>query len=84
MHTAHDLGQRRVFQVAQAIAVIALGQEQVPQVLSLGLLLEFFQNGRNLPPVALAVELLGICFFVGVDVIVHEAVDFLAQLGDLG
>ncbi len=81
--TPHDLGQRRVFQVAQAGTVLRLGQEQVPQPFGAGLGLEFLHDCGGLPAVTLrdlALEYrLG-----GVNMGVHERCNTFTQCLDLG
>ena len=57
---AHDLGQRRVVAVVEAGAVLAVGQEEVPQPGGLRLGLQLLDDRRDapLPPVVGARELL--------------------------
>ncbi len=58
MHAAHDFGQRRVFLVGQARAVVAGGrcavhrQEQVPQAGGLGFGFELFDGLQRCPALA--------------------------------
>ena len=80
MHAAHDLGQRRVFEIRQAVAVLAFGQEQVPQPRGFGLVLQLFEDGRNLPAVRPGGELLLERPFVGIYVVVHEPADLGPQV----
>ena len=80
MHAAHDFGQRRVFEIRQAVAVLAFGQEQVPQPCGLGLVLQLFEDGRNLPAVRPGGELLLERPFVGIYVVVHEPADLGPQV----
>lgn len=71
MRPPHDLAQRRVFKVGQAGAVLALGQEQVPETRLPGFGLQFLDDRENLPGpqiLGLLIELV----FVRIDVAVHE------------
>ena len=79
----HDLAQRRILEVGQPGAVLQLGQEQVPQLLGAGLLLQFLENSGWLPAAA-GIELLLVALLVGIDVPVHEGGELLLQRHDLG
>ncbi len=80
---AHDLAERRVFQVGQPGPVFAVRQEQVPQPRRLRLRLQLFHDRRDLPAIARR-DLLVIGLLVGVDVLVHEGGEPLAQCNDFG
>ena len=75
LHPAHDLGERCVFEVGQPGAALAVGQEQVPQPLVLGLLLQLLHDRHRLPAVGRAGELAVVGGLVGIDVLVHERFD---------
>ena len=47
VHAAHDLGERRVLEVGEAGAVLALGQEEVPEPGGLGLLLQLLDDAAS-------------------------------------
>ncbi len=81
--TAHDFRQRRVFGVGQAGTQLGFRQEQVPQPFGPGLGLQFLDDGGGLPAIALA-HLLVEDFLGGVDMRVHERLNALAQLLNLG
>ena len=76
---AHQLAQRRVFQVGQAGAVLALGQEQVPQPSRLRLRLQRLDDRRRLPSVSLA-DLARRERLVGEDVLIHESAHARVQI----
>ena len=69
---AHQLAQRGVLEVGEPGAVLALGQEEIPQPLRLRLRLQRLHDRHRLPPVSLGHlpcrDRLG-----GKDVLVHEA-----------
>ena len=79
---AHDFTQVGVLFVGQAGATLGLGQEQVPQTLRTGLFLELFQDGRVAPLVLF--YLLVEHGFVGVNVLIHEALELGFQILDAG
>ena len=82
---AHDLAERRVFEIGEAGAAVALGQEQVPEAALARLGLELFQDGRHRPAVGGGVELLLERRLVGIDELVHEVRQLLhVHLGLLG
>mmetsp|Transcript_8030 Transcript_8030/g.15497 ORF Transcript_8030/g.15497 Transcript_8030/m.15497 type:complete len:498 (+) Transcript_8030:657-2150(+) len=87
-HPAHDLAQRRVFEVAQALGRAAgLGQKQVPQPGGARLGLEFLDHGGGQPGVAgtaVGGDFVEVALFVGRDVLGKEGEQALAQLHDLG
>ena len=70
-HPPHDLGQRRVFEIADARAMIA-GQKQVPEPLGAGAAFQVFQYRRRTVAMP-ALDLLPIEGFDGVDVPGHES-----------
>src|SRR5690606_39799040 len=63
-------------------AALGFGQEQVPQSLAAGLLLQLLKDGR-MPPLVL-LHLLIEQGFVGVDVFIHEGFEFLLQILNAG
>ena len=83
-HAAHDLGQRRVFHVAQAhagLVVAQVGQEQVPQAGGAGL------HFQRLDHVAGVVARVGVALPVAVGrqhQVVHEALHLCLQRLDAG
>ncbi len=84
---AHDFGQRRVFEVAQAGAHVRLGQEQVPQAFGLGLGFQVFHDLGLLPGVAGGAEgvhLRGEQGLGRVNVLGHEGCDARLQRLNLG
>jgi hypothetical protein len=92
-HAAHDFGQRCVFLVGQARAVVARGfgavhgQEQIPQACGLGLGLELFNGLQRRPALAggrVGLHLVGIFLFRRVDVVVHELEQALLQVLGFG
>ena len=80
MHPPHDLRQGGVFEVGQAIAVLALRQKQVPQPCGLGLFFQLFDNRRNLPTVRAGVQLVLKRLFVRIDVVFHKLGDLFSQV----
>jgi hypothetical protein len=92
-HGAHDLGQRRVFLVGQARALVAGGvggvdrQEQVPQAGGARLGLELLDHRQRAPALAgvrVGLQLLLVGLLVGIDVVVHEALHARLQVPGLG
>ena len=79
---AHDLAQRRVFEVAETRAARRMRQEEVPQALQPGLLLELLHQRRRLPAVA-GLDLAGVLRLIGIDVAVHEILELVLQGRDL-
>ena len=75
----HLLARRRIVEVGEPGAQVALGQEQVPQPLGPGLRLQLFEQRDRLPAVAL-VDLREHLLFVGVDVRFHEGRHLVAYL----
>ena len=70
-HAPHHLAQRRVVEVGQAGPVVRVGQEQVPQPGGARLRLQFLQQRRLFPVLAL-LQLRVEALLVRVDVLVHE------------
>jgi hypothetical protein len=79
---AHDLAQRRVFEVAEARAARRMRQEEVPQAFELRLALERLHQRRRLPAIA-GLDLADMARLVGIDVMVHEATQLVLQGRDL-
>src|SRR5690606_8315802 len=80
---SHELCQGRVLEVGQTSSQLRFGQKQVPQPGGPRLDLELFDNGCRLPAIALAYLLVKDCLR-GEHVFLHEGIDALAQLFDLG
>ena len=80
MHPPHDFRQWGVFEVGQAIAVLALRQKQVPQPGTLGPLFDLLDNRRDLPAVRAGVQLVLKRLFVRMDVLVHKLRDLFSQV----
>ncbi len=80
---AHELGERGVFEVGEAGAQLALRQEEVPQALGLGFLLDFLKQDERLPAIDGLVAGGEQLVLIGVDVLGHEVGDAGAQGGDL-
>ena len=53
---AHDLAQRRVFEIGEAGAALALGQEQIPQSGGARLRLQLLDDRDGLPAVACSIS----------------------------
>ena len=84
---AHDLAQRRVFDVGQARAVFGLGQEQVPQPALARLGLEaghHRQFGIRAARACIGGQLFLAALFVRIDELVHELEQLVAQRDHLG
>jgi hypothetical protein len=73
----HDLAERRVFDVAEPGAVLALGQEEVPQAPLARLGLQLFQDWRHLPAGGTGAELVHEGLLVRVDVLSDEVRELL-------
>ena len=71
---SHELGEGRVFEVREAGAELAIGQEEVPQPLGPSFLLQLLDNRRGLPPIALG-NLRSENRLVWINVLLHERVD---------
>jgi len=68
---AHDLAERRVFEVGETGTDFGLRQEQIPQSLLACALLQILDDLGRLPTIALCN--LGVeHFLVGIDVLLHE------------
>jgi hypothetical protein len=80
---AHDLAQVGIFEVGQAGAELALGQEQVPQAAPARLGLQFLHQRRRVPAVAPG-DLFVVGLLAGVDVLVHEREQRFLELDDPG
>ena len=52
-HAAHHFGQRRIFEIGEARAVLAVRQEHVPQALRLRDFLQLFDDRHDDPAIAL-------------------------------
>ena len=76
---AHDLGQRRVFEIGDPGAMIP-GQEQIPEPFAAGATFQFFQDGRSVMPMPV-LHLLRVERFDRIDVPVHEGRQPRLQLG---
>jgi hypothetical protein len=72
---SHDLGERRVFEAAQARG----GSEQVPQPFGLGLVLQPLDQRQRCPAVLGSREVVPKGLLVGLDVFGHERFEPLAQ-----
>src|SRR5262249_43637795 len=72
-----QLAERRVLEIGEAGATVALGQEQVPEGALAGLRLQLLHDGRDLPARRSGVELLVEDVLVRIDVLVHEVGDLL-------
>ena len=81
--TAHQFGQRCVFQVGEACPKVGLRQEQVPQSGCARLDFQLLNDGSGLPAVAFR-YLLVKDGFSREHMLLHEAVYALAQLFNLG
>jgi hypothetical protein len=82
MRTSHDFAQRRVFEVAQAGAVLALRQKQIPKALLPGLRFQLLDDRIDLP----GPQLLGLLIeplFIRIDVAVHKRLQMTLNLDDL-
>jgi hypothetical protein len=79
---AHDLGERRVFQVGKAGAALRMRQEQVPQPGRARLGLQLLHDRHRLPAVGRPGVLLVVQVVVGEDVLVEEAQQPGAKLLD--
>ncbi len=82
MRTPHHLAQGCVLEVRQTLAVIAMTEEQVPQSCGASEGLQFLDHWPHRPRSELhrfAEETV----LVGVDVLVHEGLESLAQLSRL-
>ncbi len=87
VRAAHDFAQGRVFEVGQPGAALGLRQEEVPQPGGAGLLLELLHDHGRHPGVALGAvgfDLMVEHILVRIDVFVHEGVEALLQVLDLG
>jgi len=76
---AHDFAERRVLDVGQPRAVLAVGKKQVPQPGGARLRLEVLDDRHRLPPIAFT-DLAPVGAFVGIDVLVHERGEPLLQI----
>ena len=81
MRPPHDLAQGCIFEIAEARAVIALGQEQVPQALRLRERLQLLDDRIDLPG-AEFLRLAIMPFLVRIDVRVHEGEQPALQIDD--
>jgi len=81
--TAHDFGQRRIFEVGQAGAQFGFGQEQVPQAFGFSLGFQLFHDGGGLPAVAFA-DLAFEHRLGRVNVSIHKRGDAFTQFLNLG
>ncbi len=80
MDAAHFLAEWGVFEVRQASAMRAFGEEQVPEACFLRQRLEPVDQGDVRPAVA-GRHLLIIGFLIGIDVRVHEGAQAGEQVG---
>ena len=81
MRAAHDFAERGVFEIGEAGAAVAVGQEEVPETLRLGERLQLLDDGINLPgPEFFHFAI--VAGFVRVDVVVHEAFELALDFED--
>ena len=84
VRAAHDLAQRRVFQIREPGAVLALRQEQIPQARRARLGLQLFDDSGGLPAV-IRIEFVRVALFVRINVLVHEGLQpFLERFDFVG
>jgi len=81
-HAAHDLRQRRVFEIGQPPARFRMRQEQIPEAQSLGFRLEVLDKRQRFPPVLGDLELLPVEVFTRIDVLLHERPQAIPQLSN--
>ena len=81
MRAAHDLAERRVFEVGQTGAVFALRQEEIPQALLAGFRLQLLDDRIDFPGAELF-RLAVVAFLVRIDVTVHERAKAMLQFDD--
>ena len=79
---AHDLAQRRVFEVGQAGAVLVSGRNRFHSPAARALGFSSSMIGTRLPAVACG-DLLVVELLVGIDVLVHERRELLLKFLDL-
>src|SRR5438876_2209350 len=77
VRAAHQLAERRVLEVGEAGAALALGQEEVPEGTLARLVFQVLHDRRDLPARGAGVELLVEDGLAGIDVLVHEVGDLL-------
>ena len=80
---AHDLAQRRVFEIRKPCTPVRFGQEKVPEPGAPGLGFQFLHQLHGLPAIALG-DLPSEAGLVRIDVGLHEAGQPLNQGGGLG
>src|SRR4029453_17663324 len=79
---AHDLGEWRVVAVVEAGALLAVGEEEVPEARGLRLALKLLDDRRYPPlsPVLGASELVDVGLLVREDALAHEALDLTDEV----
>ncbi len=76
--TAHNLAQRRVFQICESGSILAARQEKIPETRGARLGLQRFDDARRFPAVVW-IQFLVVPVFVGIDVLIHEALQPLLE-----
>src|SRR5262249_18789755 len=82
-HASHDLAQRRVLEVGEPGAPLAIGEEEVPQTLLASPNLQLLDERSGLPPVTLS-QFPGVTVLVRVNVLIHEGGQSRQERSDLG
>ena len=72
---AHDLGQRRIVEIAQAGTQIGVRQKQIPEARFAGPGLQRIHYRRQLPTRFPPIQLLVVEGFIGIHVLVHEGLE---------